>query len=137
MTARDFADGINLKDAANATYNEQQQQSVEPALPEVPVLDGPIKPSEPGRVLLPGYEHFDRMVKNREQKGIVTVILFGPAGTCIPLRQAFQPLADLDGDECDHQSQTSGYRQSNAEIGCLGKPTYNRRPHQKTKETDA
>ena len=70
MTVRDFADGINLNNAANATYNEQQQQSVEPDLPEVSALDGSIKPSKPERVLLPGYEHFDRMVKNGEQKGI-------------------------------------------------------------------
>ena len=69
MTVRDFADGINLKDVNNATYTPQQHN--EPNKPIMPTLpEGPIKPSESQKVFLPGYEHFDREVKNGEQKGI-------------------------------------------------------------------
>ena len=69
MTVRDFADGINLKDANNATYTPQQHN--EPNKPIMSTLpEGPIKPSESQKVFLPGYEHFDREVKNGEQKGI-------------------------------------------------------------------
>ena len=69
MTVRDFTDGINLKDVNNATYTPQQHN--EPNKPIMPTLpEGPIKPSESQKVFLPGYEHFDREVKNGEQKGI-------------------------------------------------------------------
>lgn len=69
MTVRDFAEGVNLNDVSNATYTQQQHN--EPNMPTKPItLSEPIKPSKSMKVDLPGYEHFDRQVKNGKQKGI-------------------------------------------------------------------
>lgn len=55
----------------NMSLSSQSQQPNEPNKPMEPTpLTEPIKTAQPIKVSLPGYEHYDRQVKNGEQKGI-------------------------------------------------------------------